>query len=262
MREPIGVVGYGHFGRALATLLDSAGVAFRVHDPHVPAGELPGGKAAGSLEELVRSARTLVYCVPVRSLESLLRASRAWLSREHLVLDVGSVKVLPTRQLASELGSGADGPAWCATHPLFGPASLARQERPLRAVVCQNAAHPAAAGEARSLYERLGCEVIEQTPDEHDRLMAMTHALAFFVAKGMMDVGAGKDAAFVPPSFRAMKQTIDTVRVDAGHLFSVIQNDNPFAAAARRRLINELVAIDAGLRAAAGGETSGDLEIH
>lgn len=257
IREPIGVVGFGHFGRALVSLLDAAGVTYRAFDPQVLPGQLP--HAAGSLDELTRQARTIVCCVPVRTLEGVLRAARPFLSREHLVLDVGSVKVLPTKQLARELGTDV---AWCATHPLFGPASLARNERPLRAVVCPNTQHPAAADEARALYERIGCEVIDQTPEEHDQLMAMTHALAFFVAKGMIGVGAGEDAAFVPPSFRAMKQTVDTVRVDAGHLFSVIQNDNPFSAEARRKLIDQLQAIDAELRAANRGGEVKDLEIH
>ncbi|MCC6228310.1 MAG: prephenate dehydrogenase [Phycisphaerales bacterium] len=256
VREPIGVVGFGHFGRALVSLLDTAGMSYRAYDPHVLPGQLPHADA--TMQDLLRRARTIICCVPVRSLEGVLRAARPCLTREHLVLDVGSVKVLPTRQMSRELGAGV---AWCATHPLFGPASLARKERPLRAVICPNTQHPAAADEARSLYERIGCEVIDQTPEEHDQLMAMTHALAFFVAKGMIGVGAGEDAAFVPPSFRAMKQTVDTVRVDAGHLFSVIQNDNPFAAAARRKLIDELEAIDADLRRAEGG-TIKDLEIH
>lgn len=256
-REPIGVIGFGHFGRALVSLLDAAGMAYRVHDPHVLPGQLPN--AAATMEELARQTRTIICCVPVRMFEQVIRALRPFLSHEHLLLDVGSVKVLPTKQMSRELGAAIP---WCATHPLFGPASLSRNERPLRAVICPNTQHPAAADDARALYERLGCEVIDQTPEEHDQLMAMTHALAFFVAKGMIGVGAGEDAAFVPPSFRAMKQTVDTVRVDAGHLFSVIQNDNPFAAGARRKLIDELQAIDAELRAAAERDEGKDLEIH
>ncbi len=256
-REPVGVVGFGHFGRALALLLDAAGISHVAHDPALPLGDVPNG--VPSIEQLIKRARTIFYCVPVRSLESALLAARPWLSHEHLVLDVGSVKVLPSAQMARGLSSAVP---WCATHPLFGPASLSRAERPLRAVVCPNDQHPGAASEARDLYERLGCEVIEQSPEEHDQLMAMTHALAFFVAKGMIALGAGDDAAFVPPSFRAMKQTVDTVRVDAGHLFSVIQNDNPFAARARQRLLEQLRAIDAELRSAGEGDQGHDLEIH
>lgn len=74
--------------------------------------------------------------------------------------------------------------------------------------------------------------------------MAETHALAFFIAKGLIETRAGDGAAFVPPSFHAMRAAVDAVRGDAGHLFSVIQRDNPHAAAARRSLIDALERID------------------
>ena len=47
---------------------------------------------------------------------------------------------------------------------------------------------------------------------DHDRRMAYTHALAFFIAKGLMDLDAPIDAAFVPPSFRWFARTIESVR--------------------------------------------------
>ena len=50
--------------------------------------------------------------------------------------------------------------------------------------------------------------------------MAWTHALAFFVAKGMIDAGAGMEVPFAPPSFQAIARTIEIVRSDAGHLFA------------------------------------------
>ena len=82
-----------------------------------------------------------------------------------------------------------DAVPWVGTHPLFGPTSVALGENPLVAVVCPNSTHPEAHHRARSLYERIGCRVVEMDPDSHDRLMAKTHALAFFVAKGMLDAG-------------------------------------------------------------------------
>ena len=99
----------------------------------------------------------------------------------------------------------------------------------------------------QALYERIGCEVIEQTPESHDRVMAHTHALTFFVAKGMIDAGAGMEVPFAPPSFQAMSRTIETVRSDAGHLFAAIARDNPFAAEARKQLVQALAAIDRAL---------------
>ena len=80
--------------------------------------------------------------------------------------------------------------------------------------------------------------------------MAHTHALTFFVAKGMLDAGAGMEVPFAPPSFQAISRTIETVRSDAGHLFAAIQRENPFAAEARHQLLEALAEIDQALEAA------------
>ena len=77
--------------------------------------------------------------------------------------------------------------------------------------------------------------------------MAHTHALTFFVAKGMIDAGAGMDVPFAPPSFQAMARAIEAVRSDAGHLFAAVAHDNPFAAEARKELVAALTAIDRAL---------------
>lgn len=206
--------------------------------------EVDAGRRAESAAELAARAETLVLSVPVEATESLLRTLLPSLTDGHLVLDVGSVKVWPARVMADVLGAAVP---WCATHPLFGPVSLARGERPLRVVVCPNAAHPAAATRAAELYGRLGCEATLMTPDEHDRHMAETHALAFFVARAMLEMGVGEGSELLTPSFRAMAQTVETVRGDAGHLFDLIQRGNPHAAAARRRFIETLAEIDRGL---------------
>ncbi len=241
--DTLALLGYGRFGRALGQLLGEAGVAHRAYDSHA---EVPAANRAGSVRELVTGATFVVVAVPVPAMRSALRELREYLEPSQIVFDVGSVKVLPEAAFAAVLD---DAIPWCGTHPLFGPLSLALAERPLRVVLCPAKAHPQAAERVRALYERIGCEVIVQTPESHDRVMAHTHALTFFVAKGMIDAGAATNVPFAPPSFQAISRTIETVRSDAGHLFEAIARDNPFAPEARKELVRALAAIDAALDA-------------
>jgi prephenate dehydrogenase len=241
--QTVAILGYGRFGHALGALLAEAGIAHRAYDRGIT---VPAEYRAASVPELVRGADVVIVAVPVEAMRDALAEIRPHLSASQVVLDVGSVKVRPMAALDEVLG--ADIP-WVGTHPLFGPVSLALAERPLRVVVCPSPLHPVAAERARQLYERIGCEVIEQTPESHDRVMAHTHALTFFVAKGMIDAGAGMEVPFAPPSFQAIARTIATVRSDAGHLFAAIARDNPFAAEARKQLVQALAAIDRALDA-------------
>lgn len=251
------ILGFGRFGRALSELLLDAGRGVRALDPHAV---VPEVLRAVSLEGLVRGADEVVLAVPVEGIAEAARTLRPHLHHGQLVLDVSSVKHGPVRDLEEILGQDIP---WVATHPLFGPTSIALGERPLVAVVCPNPQHPAALSRARAFFASLGCEVIEQEASAHDRTMASTHALAFFVAKGLIDIRAGEGAAFVPPSFRAMVRTIGAVRSDANHLFSTIQNGNPFAAEARARLLAALETIDRNLLdhkpAAPSGEGEPDI---
>jgi len=73
--------------------------------------------------------------------------------------------------------------------------------------------------------------------------MARTHALAFFIAKGLVNMGVDDDMSVAPPSFQGLKHMVAAVRGDAGHLFAAIQQENPFAAEARSRLLESLESI-------------------
>lgn len=231
---PIAIVGFGHFGRALSELVLNAGVAVRAWDPTAA---VPSDIRADSPSDLVARTDVVIVATPVGQIRTALTTLKPLLSDGQLVLDVGSVKVGPVQAMTEILGADVE---WVGTHPLFGPTNIARGERPLRVVVCPNPLHPMAAGRARRLYERIGCQVIEQGETEHDRVMARTHAMAFFIAKGLIDVGATEDLPFSPPSFQALGQTIDSVRSDASHLFLAIERDNPFAAEARQALLDAL----------------------
>jgi prephenate dehydrogenase len=234
MSRSLAILGYGRFGRALADLALDAGLAVRAWDP---VAEVPGPLRVASLDELCRGTDVVVPATPVRALRAALCELRSRLSPEQLVIDVSSVKLAPLRDLTEVLG---DEIPWALTHPLFGPSSVALGEHPLTVVVCPSAPRLDAARRATRFWEGLGCVVVEQDADAHDRVMAATHALAFFVSKGLLDVGAGDNVPFAPPSFQAVARTIEAVRSDASHLFRTIQSDNPYAAEARARLLTAL----------------------
>ncbi|MFN7958160.1 MAG: prephenate dehydrogenase/arogenate dehydrogenase family protein [Holophagaceae bacterium] len=245
----IGILGYGRFGRALGALLHEAGHAYRAWDP---AADLPAERRAAGVQDLVEGSEALVLSVPVVALGSALAGLRPLLRPDHLVFDVGSVKVGPCGLMETHLGAGVP---HAGTHPLFGPVSLARAERPLRVVLCPSSRHPQAADRVEHLFRSLGCEVLRQSPDDHDRVMATTHALTFFLAKGLLEVGAGAELPYTPPSFHAIARTLESVREDAGHLFAALQNQNPFAAGAREGLLEALSAIHQSLAEAAAAGT-------
>ena len=233
----IGFVGYGRFGAALSELIGERGYTWQCWDP---VADLPSDHAAANLDGLLACSDLIIVAVPVNTFENVLRDLRPRLNSSHHVIDVCSVKQGPCRWMDEILGEDIPH-AGC--HPLFGPLSIARAE-PLRTVLCPSTQHPDFAKQVRALFESLGSEVNEQEPAAHDRYMALTHAMAFFIARGLLDLGIDKDLHWAPPSFAALAASIAAVRSDAGHLFNAIQSENPYAASTRQQFIEALTLID------------------
>ncbi len=243
----ISIVGWGRFGAALAGLCHERGFEVRAWDP---APRQASALQVGSLRELLARPGLVVLAVPMQALDSTLSDLSPQLNGSHWVMDVASVKVRSQESLLRHLGQRIP---WAACHPLFGPVSLARGEGPLKVVLCPSGLHPVCEEQASRFWERLGCEVLVQEAHAHDRDMASTHALGFFLAKGLLDAGAGEGVAHPPPSFQAMLRSVALVRSDAGHLFRALHLENPYARAARRRLLAALQAVDRALEEEASG---------
>ena len=230
------LLGYGRFGKAFTDLLLQAGHRVRVFDPQA---KVPQTLAVSSPAEAIVDATWVVLAMPVPAMHEALLEIRPLLHPRQTVIDVGSVKLRPCALMGDLLGAHIP---HAGTHPLFGPLSLARDEHPLRTVLCRSAQHPGAAKRTRQLFESLGCEVVDQDPVAHDRAMAETHALTFFIAKALVEMGVGEDLSMAPPSFLGLANMLTAVRGDAGHLFAAIQRENPYASAARVHLLETLSA--------------------
>lgn len=238
------LIGYGRFGQAVGERLLDAGRAVRAWDPQAA---VPPGCAAASPAEAVRDAGEVLLAVPVARTREALLTLRPHLTGAQVLIEVGSVKTGPVAALEEVLG---DALPWAASHPLFGPVSLALGERPLRVVVCPHPRQTVGVARAESFWRGFGCEVLRMDAEEHDRTMAQTHALAFFVAKAFLDCGFDLEAPVAPPSVRGIARTVRSARADAGQLFATLHRANPYASEARRRLLDALTAADAALRAA------------
>lgn len=237
----IAILGYGRFGRAFAERLQQGGHKVRAYDP---AQKPTGSIAAASAVEAIEEAQWVVLAMPVPAMASALAEIRTELDPTQTVIDVGSVKQHPCELMDKMLGRVIP---HLGTHPLFGPLSLSRGDA-LRVVLCPSDRHPDATDRARALFRSISCTAILADAETHDQTMARTHALAFFIARAMVEMGIGDDLSMAPPSFQGLAGMIGAVRGDAGHLFASIQRENPYSEAARAELIEHLRSVDQRLR--------------
>jgi prephenate dehydrogenase len=190
------------------------------------------GVAFGSLEQAARRD-VVIVAVPVIGMRAVFAAIAPHLRPGALVIDVGSVKMLPAQWMAELLPVHVDA---VATHPLFGPQSARMGLAGLRLVVCpiRGERHQRVADFGRGL----GLTVTVTTPEEHDREMAYVQALTHLIGRSLVNLGI-PDEQLKTASYQHLLELCALIGADTFELFTAIQTQNPFAAEVARAFVDQ-----------------------
>jgi prephenate dehydratase/prephenate dehydrogenase len=248
--EPTLVVGCnGGFGRLITTLLRGAGITVLgvdLHDAPSPGSTLQQywKATAGALPpEAVEHAACVFLCIPEPAIIEAIRQLKR-LDAHQLVCDVASVKSridLAVRDARLDCD-------WLSLHPMFAP-SLAFAGRNVCAVPLNR--HDGVRVEAAlQLLRNAGAVITMLDADQHDRIaariQAATHAALLALARTIRDEGI--DPAHVlrlsTPIHGALMAMVARMSVADPSLYSELQIANPFAAEARRSLLDALCCLE------------------
>ena len=158
-----------------------------------------------------------------------------FLRRNALVLDVCSLKMLPCQWMADLLPKGV---RIVGTHPLFGPQSAPDAIIGQKVVVCPIRGNP---DKVAGFLSGLGLEVIQCSPDEHDRQMAVSQALTHFIGRSM---DGFERVQLTTKTFDRLMDIVQIINGNSQELFEDMQHLNPYAAEVRRRFIENCKKVD------------------
>ena len=156
------VGGRGSMGALVARMFADLGHSVLAVDHET---ELSPGDAA-------EVADVTVISVPIDVTEQVIREVGPRLRAESLLMDVTSVKSEPVRAMLSATKASVVG-----THPMFGPSVHSVQGQ--RVVVCR-ARGDHWANWVEAMFTARGLNVVEATPEHHDRMMATVQVLTHF----------------------------------------------------------------------------------
>lgn len=238
----LGIIGFGQFGQLAARELASR-FDVTVHDPAVGAAVIAGaGHRPGDLAAAARQD-VILLSVPVQVLEATIRQVAAIARPGATIIDVASVKVLPSRWLCDHVPGTMD---IVPTHPLFGPQSAAQGVAGRQLVLCP------ARGDAHlkvaALGEDMGMRVRIVTAEEHDREMAYVQALTHLIGRSLSAMHI-PDEMLKTQSYQHLLDLCGLIGNDSFELFSAIQTLNPYA----RDVARDFVARASGLLNAVDG---------
>ena len=198
---------------------------------------------AASLEEVCGS-RVIVLSVPISNLDEVCRAIAPHLGSGQTVVDTCSVKTRPVEWMKAALPESVD---ILGTHPLFGPDSGKDGIAGLKIALCPVRIDPDRYERIREFLQSLELVLVETTPEEHDRQIALSQAIFHLIAQVVHRLEWGVKPISTPGP-EAFYRLVRTVQRDTHQLFLDMERENPFAAECRRQFIDEIHRIDRELR--------------
>ncbi len=222
--QTVGIIGVGAFGEfMLKYLIPYFNV--RVYDAHRDLGDVASlyNVEVADLDRICASD-IVVLCVPVVHFREAVIGIKDKLKAGQLVIDLCSVKVNPVKTLVELLPKEAE---ILSIHPLFGPQSGKNGIHGLNITVCDLGRSSRKNCVTEFLANRLGLNVHETTPEQHDREMAYVQGLTHMIAKVFtrMDVPAIHQKT---RTYTLLDEMVDMIRYDSDELFLAIQRDNPY----------------------------------
>lgn len=212
--------GAGRMGQCLARAFEGRGHSVDSYDL--------GDERA--LRAVVEAAEVVLVAVPMRAAVQVVEQVAPWVGPDALLCDINSLKTAVCGAMAA-CGGEALG-----LHPMFGPSvgSLRRQ----KVVCCSVKPGPLGVWMRRELAQ-LGCELVESTPDAHDRMMAVVQVLVHFrtlvtgAALRKFGVDIHDSLRFTSPIYRLELAFCGRLFAQDPELYATIEMSNPHGTAAR-----------------------------
>ncbi len=219
MFEQLGLIGCGLMGGSFALALKRAGLVKRVVGYSKSPSTTERARQLGVIDVeapsallAVSGADIVLLAVPVAATEATLKAIRHLVTRDMLIMDVGSTKrdVIDAARRVLRENVGAFVPC----HPIAGkeasgvehadPELYANRQVIITPIERTQVSH---LNRAREVWEALGCQVQQMSPEAHDAAFAavshLPHLIAFALVNGIAAQPHGQDfLSLAGPGFR------------------------------------------------------------
>jgi chorismate mutase/prephenate dehydrogenase len=175
--------------------------------------------------EAAAAADVVVISVPIDVTEDVIRELGPHVREDALLMDVTSLKAGPMKAMLEASTASVAG-----THPLFGPSVHSLQGQ--RVVITPGRGDEWLAWLKSMLHAR-GLEMVEATPEEHDRVMAVVQVLVHYATEVMgrtlatLNVPIDHTLQFMSPIY--LMEVLLAARhfAQSSDLYASIQMSNP-----------------------------------
>ena len=231
----IGLIGFGRFGKLIVNHL-SDDFEFYVYDKQGKKKEIGKNNANPSALGEACKQEVIILAVPISEIENTLKNIKNLLKKNSIVIDVCSVKEYPAKLMKNMLPHNVQ---ILATHPMFGPDTASDSLEGRKIVMCRIRIQDQTYLQIKRSLESKRLNVIETTPEKHDKEIAKSLVLTHLIGRALMGMGASA-LEIDTKGYRDLIRILDTVKNDSWQLFEDMNKFNKYSAEARKNLIESL----------------------
>lgn len=179
-----------------------------------------------TVPELCAESDTIFLCVPINQIESAVSRLKTHLKPGTLIFDTCSVKMYPAHVMLSEFDA-TEHIDLIASHPLFGPDSGALGVRGFPIVMWPLRVSDRRYREWQAYFEQQGMQVVEMSPENHDRLAANSQGVTHYIGRVMGELDL-HETPIDTKGFKILLSLVEQICNDSWELFQDLQNYNPY----------------------------------
>tara|TARA_B000000477_G_scaffold78777_1_gene66249 strand:+ start:1228 stop:1968 length:741 start_codon:yes stop_codon:yes gene_type:complete len=217
--KSVGVIGLGRFGKVLVNILQK-GYLINAYDINDKA---PISNVNFCSLEKVLDEHIIFIAVPIRRFDSLIMDISRKIKPGTTLIDVCSVKSHPVNVM---LKYTTEETGIIATHPMFGPDSFSSNTK-LKMMMSNVRDVNKQFSSWSNYFSNQGIEIIEMSPDEHDRLAARSQGVTHFLGRMLKQFGIQK-TQIDTQGFKDLLDLVDQTCNDTWDLYTDLQLYNPY----------------------------------
>lgn len=220
----IGIIGFGRFGKLMTRYLAQDYEVVVYNRKNIEQDIASAGARAASLKDVCQQD-IVILPVPISVFKETLSDIAPLLRPGSLVIDVCSVKEYPVQLMQEILPKDV---SILATHPMFGPDSASDALKGCKIVLCNVRTDTDSYQKIVKYLDSKELVIIETTPDEHDKQIAVSLALTHFIGRSLSEFGA-ESLNIDTEGYQRLLHVLGVVEHDTWQLFVDMNIYNPYA---------------------------------
>ena len=237
--KSVGIIGLGRFGKILANILQK-GYSISAYDLN-DISQITNINFY-NLDKVLQE-RVIFIAVPIRNFESLIKKISPKLKSGTTLIDVCSVKSYPVNIMLKNINKDI---GIISTHPMFGPASFSTNTK-LKMMMHKVRDSENQFISWRNYFSNQGIDIIEMSPDDHDRLAARSQGITHFLGRMLKEFGI-KKTQIDTQGFKDLLDLVEQTCNDTWDLYTDLQLYNPYTLDVIAELLGSAESLDKQLR--------------